>query len=248
VLLLDEVLAVGDEAFQRKCYARIFEFRRSGGTLVFVSHDPGAVERVCDRALLLEDGRVVDDGSTADVLATYHRHLAGDGAAAAGAEGAAGGGDPRVWGNREVVIRACRLIGRDGPTDRFVSGEAFTIEMEVEAAHPVATPIFGISINSVDGPLFFGTNTRLDALEIPGIERGAVVRFTVPALPLHDGRFTVQLAVVSYDESVVYHWLDRWLEFSVFPASTGIGPVDMNGTWAVDASAVESADRYLGST
>lgn len=238
VLLLDEVLAVGDEAFQRKCFGRMFEFRRNGGTLVFVSHDPGAVERVCDRAVLLEGGRVVDDGSTADVLATYHRHLAGDGSAGAGTtdEGDdAPKDDPRVWGNREVVIRSARLLGPDGPTDRFVSGEPFTIEMEVEARAPVATPIFGISVSSVDGPLFFGTNTRLDALEIPGIESGAVVRFTVPALPLHDGRFTVQMAVVSFDESVVYHWLDRWLEFSVFPAVTGIGPVDMSGAWAVDA-------------
>jgi ABC-2 type transport system ATP-binding protein len=242
VLLLDEVLAVGDEAFQRKCFGRIFEFRRNGGTLVFVSHDPGAVERVCDRAVLLVDGRVVDDGSTADVLATYHRRLAGDGQASDDAEAADDGAsdDPRVWGNREVVIKACRLIGNDGPTDRFVSGEPFTIEMEVEARHPVRTPIFGISINSVDGPLFFGTNTRLDALEIPGIEKGAVIRFTVPALPLHDGRFTVQLAAVSFDESVVYHWLDRWLEFSVFPTVTGIGPVDMSGGWTVDADAGSS--------
>jgi len=232
VLLLDEVLAVGDEAFQRKCFGRIFEFRRNGGTLVFVSHDPGAVERVCDRAVLLVDGRVVDDGSTADVLATYHRRLAGDGKAADVARDDPED-DPRIWGNREVTIRSARLIGNDGPTDRFVSGEPFTIEMEVEARHPVRTPIFGISVNSVDGPLLYGTNTRLDALDIPGIESGAVVRFTVPSLPLHDGRFTVQLAVVSFDESVVYHWLDRWLEFSVFPAVTGIGPVDMSGRWTV---------------
>jgi len=232
VLLLDEVLAVGDEAFQRKCFGRIFEFRRNGGTLVFVSHDPGAVERVCDRAVLLVDGRVVDDGSTADVLATYHRRLAGDGKAADAARDDPED-DPRIWGNREVTIRSARLIGNDGPTDRFVSGEPFTIEMEVEARHPVRTPIFGISVNSVDGPLLYGTNTRLDALDIPGIESGAVVRFTVPSLPLHDGRFTVQLAVVSFDESVVYHWLDRWLEFSVFPAVTGIGPVDMSGRWTV---------------
>jgi ABC-type polysaccharide/polyol phosphate transport system ATPase subunit len=228
VLLLDEVLAVGDEAFQRKCFGRIFDFRRSGGTLVFVSHDPAAVERVCDRAVLLVDGRVVDDGTTADVLATYHRRLAGDGSAAHEERPQ---DDPRIWGNREVVIRASRLIGADGPTDRFVSGEPFTIEMELEAPAPVATPIIGIGISTVDGQLFFGTNTRLDALEIPGIEGGAVVRFSVPSLPLHDGRFAVQMAVVSYDESVVYHWLDRWLEFSVFPASTGVGPVNLGGRW-----------------
>jgi hypothetical protein len=115
--------------------------------------------------------------------------------------------------------------------------------MEVEAEHPVTTPIFGISVNSVDGTLFFGTNTRLDALEIPGIEGGAVVRFTIPALPLHDGRFTVQLAVVSFDESVVYHWLDRWLEFSVFPKLTGVGPVDMSGAWTVDAEGPAGGSR-----
>ncbi len=63
VLLLDEVLAVGDEAFQRKCFGRIFDFRRRGGTLVFVSHDPAAVERVCDRAVLLVDGGVIADGA-----------------------------------------------------------------------------------------------------------------------------------------------------------------------------------------
>ena len=235
VLLLDEVLAVGDEAFQRKCFGRIFEFRRTGGTLVFVSHDPGAVERVCDRAVLLggrpHRGRRLDRGRAGDLPPTPR----GRAARADEPEEQTEDEDPRVWGNREVVIRSSRLIGNDGPTDRFMAGEPLTIEMEVEASHPVQTPIFGISINSVDGPLFFGTNTRLDELEIPGIERGAVVRFTIPSLPLHDGRFTVQMAVVSFDESVVYHWLDRWLEFSVFPKVTGIGPVDMSGAWAVNA-------------
>ncbi len=62
-----------------------------------------------------------------------------------------------------------------------------------------------------------------------------MVRFTSPRCPLHDGRFTVQMAVVSFDESVVYHWLDRWLEFSVFPKVTGIGPVNMSGSWTVNA-------------
>ena len=103
VLLLDEVLAVGDEAFQRKCFGRIFDFRRGGGTLVFVSHDPAAVERVCDRAVLLVDGRIVADGPPRDVLAAYHRHLADDGprgrARRAARHGPAGG-------------RATRGVGR----------------------------------------------------------------------------------------------------------------------------------------
>src|SRR5919201_2920951 len=76
VLLLDEVLAVGDEAFQQKCFGRIWEFKRAGGTIVFVSHDPVAVERLCDRAILLREGRVAAEGAAEDVLRAYHRSLA----------------------------------------------------------------------------------------------------------------------------------------------------------------------------
>ena len=76
ILLLDEVLAVGDEAFQQKCQGRIWDYKRAGGTIVFVSHDPTSVERLCDRAMLLEKGRVVESGTPEEVLRTYHRHLA----------------------------------------------------------------------------------------------------------------------------------------------------------------------------
>ena len=77
VLLLDEVLAVGDAAFQRKCMRRIYDFRRGGGTLVFVSHDAGSVEAICDRAILIVHGEVVEDGLPQDVLTTYNHILAG---------------------------------------------------------------------------------------------------------------------------------------------------------------------------
>ena len=69
VLLLDEVFAVGDEEFQRKCFGKIYDFKRSGGTIVFVSHDAQAVERLCERAILLREGRVAFDGPTRDALA-----------------------------------------------------------------------------------------------------------------------------------------------------------------------------------
>ena len=75
VLLLDEVLAVGDEAFQQKCYGKIGDFKRGGGTIVFVSHDPAAVERLCDQAVLLDHGRSVERGPAGDVVRAYHRRL-----------------------------------------------------------------------------------------------------------------------------------------------------------------------------
>src|SRR5439155_639251 len=77
VLLLDEVFAVGDEAFQRKCFGKIFEFKQRGGTIVFVSHDAAAVERLCDRAVLLRQGEVAFDGPTHEAIVQYRRLLAG---------------------------------------------------------------------------------------------------------------------------------------------------------------------------
>jgi ABC-type polysaccharide/polyol phosphate transport system ATPase subunit len=246
VLLLDEVLAVGDEAFQRKCFGRIFDFRAGGGTLVFVSHDPVAVERVCDRAILLVSGEMVAEGGTQDVLAAYHRLLAAGSVEAGGPESTEG--SVREWGDRQVTITATRLLGPDGPSDRFIGGEPLTIQMDVEAHRPVRTPNFGISISSVDGELCYGTNTRIDALAISELSGRATVSFSIPALPLHEGSFTVQFAVVSWDESQVHHWLDRWLEFDVFPRVTGIGPVNMSGEWSVaPAPAREPSAAVRGS-
>lgn len=227
VLLLDEVLAVGDEAFQRKCQGRIAEFRRGGGTLVFVSHDPGAVERVCDRAILLTGGEVVADGDPAEVLTAYHRRLAD-----APAEEAPSG-DGREWGNRDVVISSCRLVGPDGPTSRFISGGRLTIEMDIEPRRPVAMPTFGIAVHAVDGGHMYGTNTVIDSFDVEQISGPARVRFTIDPLHLHEGRFVVTLAVSSIDGSDVCHWLDRWLEFSVFQTKTGVGPADLGGGWSI---------------
>ena len=99
VLLLDEVFAVGDEAFSKKCYGRIFDFKRAGRTIVFVSHDLSSVEMLCDRALLLEHGRVEAEGNVEEVVRAYHRRLAGRPASARSAQaeefGRAGRGDHR---------------------------------------------------------------------------------------------------------------------------------------------------------
>src|SRR5213078_543591 len=96
VLLLDEVFAVGDEEFQRRCFGKIFEFKQGGGTIVFVSHDAAAVERLCDRAVLLRDGCVAFDGPTHDAIIRYRQQLAGD------ADPAERGAGLKEWGSGEV--------------------------------------------------------------------------------------------------------------------------------------------------
>lgn len=263
ILLLDEVLAVGDEAFQRKCLGRIFEFRRGGGTLIFVSHDPTVVERVCDRVILIDSGKLIEEGQPDRVLATYHRRLVDEPeqpaaavAAADHVEPAAAAGPPleddttpepeaeedvRVWGNREVEITGVRLIGPDGPTDRFLSGDPFAVAIDARPSRPIETPHFGISITTPEGYLCYGTNTRLDSFPITNLAEPVTVRFEVPALNLHEGNFMLTVAVHSRDESIVYHWLDRLTEFTVYQRSTGIGIVDMSGDWRIEPSAEPEA-------
>jgi len=138
-------------------------------------------------------------------------------------------------------------VGRDGPTDRFMAGDPLVVEMEVEAARPVLTPNFGIAVHTAEGAQIYATNTRMDSLAVDSLEGRATVSFAVAALPLHEGRFVVSLAVASQDESVVYHWLDRWLELSVFQRGTGSGPVDLTGEWRI-APGAGVRPQVLGST
>ena len=119
VLLLDEVLAVGDEAFQQKCFGKIGDFKRAGGTIVFVSHDPGAVERLCDQAVLLDHGRSVERGSAGEVVRAYHRRLvSASHESADGREGRAGGPVSRArgagGGRRRHRARALQRGRADG--------------------------------------------------------------------------------------------------------------------------------------
>ncbi len=108
VLLLDEVFAVGDEEFQRKCFAKIYEFKQRGGTIVFVSHDAASVERLCERTVLLRDGSVELDGSTQEAIARYHKLLADERDPAESAAGL------REYGSGEVRIVEARLLGPEG--------------------------------------------------------------------------------------------------------------------------------------
>ncbi len=118
VLLLDEVFAVGDEAFQRKCAAKIFELRGGGGTLVFVSHDAQTVEHLCERAILLRAGRVEHDGMARESIERYHSLLAEDEHPAERSAGL------REWGTRELRIASIGIEDASGASrDQFLAGE-----------------------------------------------------------------------------------------------------------------------------
>lgn len=243
VLLLDEVLAVGDESFQRKCISRLADYKRAGGTLVLVTHDPNSVEQMCDHAIVLAHGRVLAEGAPANVLAAYRRRLVADdrvrdeGHADEAAE-AGTLGEGRSWGDMRAQILDARLIGPEGPASSFVSGDPVVLEMSVATRERLDGVIYGMTVHSAEGALCYGTNTRLDGRETTVLEGAATVRFEIPHLRLHAGHFAITLAIVDHD--TVCHWLDRWIEFDVFQAGTGVGIVDMVGEWTIAPAAMPS--------
>src|SRR5438874_12474699 len=157
ILLLDEVLAVGDEAFQHKCFGKIWDYKRGGGTMVFVSHSPAAVERLCDRAILLEQGRVVERGSAEEVVRAYHRRLAAR---------RPGVTMERVLGRStgSCQIHEVRAVAGDQSLrESFMEGEPFAVEVWLRSETGVTAAQLTVGFRD-------GGGRPLAAQTTPGLE------------------------------------------------------------------------------
>jgi ABC-type polysaccharide/polyol phosphate transport system ATPase subunit len=230
ILLLDEVFAVGDEAFQRKCFARIAEFKHHGGTIVFVSHDAAAVERLCDRAVLLRHGEVAFDGAAREAIVRYRQALAEE------VDPAERGAGLREWGTGEATIAAARLLGREGvERGQFLAGEPLALEVEVDVHRRVAAPLLQLELRDEAGLLVAADAVDTRPLGWDGPGRFAA-RLDVPSLPLADGRFHLRLGLAAADGEHVLHWLDDALSFLVYPDGEGRGLVRLEGTWSADTN------------
>jgi ABC-type polysaccharide/polyol phosphate transport system ATPase subunit len=231
VLLLDEVFAVGDEAFQRRCFGKIFEFKSRGGTIVFVSHDASAVERLCERAVLLREGCVEADGSTHEVLQRYHTLLAAE------SDPEERGLGLREWGSGELRIVEARLEDPDGRERvQVLSGEPVAVRLRIEGSPGFPPPHVSIELREAGGALVAGA--AVDASELgwddgPGPQ---VVRYEIDSLPLADGRFSVGVALSDQEGSRLFHRIDRATEFLVYPDEELRGAVRLEGRWSLAES------------
>jgi ABC-type polysaccharide/polyol phosphate transport system ATPase subunit len=212
VLLIDEVLAVGDEAFTRKCLDKIAEFHRRGRTILFVTHSLGLVEKMCDDVLWLRQGRVADRGEPKRVVDAYLTYVAGGEDAALKArqeaaeaapppEGVAdaapttAGYRPGRWGGREVEITRVRLVDARGRERHvFAPGEAVTLVLSVRAPEPVEDFVFGFGLFGADGVNLYGTNTEIEAFRSHRLEGEGEVRLVLDDLRLVEGTYFVDVA------------------------------------------------------
>jgi len=224
VLLLDEVFAVGDEQFQRKCFGKIFEFKQRGGTIVFVSHDAAAVERLCDRAILLRGGVVEFDGPTHDAIVRYRRLLAGE------RDPDERGAGLKEWGTGEARIEEVALLGPDGDErTQLLGGEPFTLRLRISSGAEIPPPRVSFELRDSSGLLLAGESQSTADLGWNG--GGGAIRFEVDRPPLGDGRFHLRLGLADDSGERLYHWLDDALTFVVYPPGDERGVVRLEGRW-----------------
>jgi ABC-type polysaccharide/polyol phosphate transport system ATPase subunit len=227
VLLLDEVFAVGDEAFQRKCFGKIFDFKQHGGTIVFVSHDAASVERLCDRAILLKAGEVAFDGPTHEAVVAYRQLLAGERNPEERAAGL------KEWGGDVARVDTVRLLGPDGgERTQLLAGEPFAIAVGVAAERSIPAPRLGWELRDDAGILVAAGAVSTGAHGWDGATRTLPLRFDAERPPFADGRLHLRVDLTDERGELQYHSLDDALVFVVYPADDARGLVRLEGRWA----------------
>lgn len=226
ILLVDEVLAVGDAAFQRRCLEKFAEFRRAGKTVVIVSHDAGAMKNMCDQVAWLEQGRVDRVGSPVEVLDVYEDESHEDRVETADSS--------TRWGSGEAVIERMQLLGPDGaPRQRFRTGEAVTVRMDYRFDQPVERPVFGYAVESVDGVYLWAQHSRHGGYVPERLEGRGSIDLALPDLALQPGTFDLTASIVDYQLAHQYDFWKHCLRFDVDHAGAreSGGYVALRGAW-----------------
>jgi len=207
ILLIDEVLAVGDETFRKKCLNKIVDFQERGKTMLIVSHDLDTLKKVCDRIMLIDEGKFIDMGEPLQVVERYKE---------LGLQKQAGL-LAKEWGTREVEFGKVKFLNARGEeSQRFMVGDKIIIKIPFYAKKKIEKPCFGFSVTDREGTICYGTNTALEKYTIPLIEGKGSLDLIIESMPLFHGKYFFSLALHSEDHQKQYHRQDNqyviWVE------------------------------------
>jgi ABC-type polysaccharide/polyol phosphate transport system ATPase subunit len=230
VLLVDEVLAVGDEQFQRKCNEKFFQLKADGITIVIVTHDLGSVRSLCDVVAWIDQGRLRDVGSADEVVDAYLDHVRVDRTEESGRGSR--------WGSGEVRVERLELLnGSDEPVTRVRTGEKVTFRLHYAASQPVEQPVFAMALHTLEGVELTRPNLRQSGPVPDRIEGAGVVDLVVDRLLLLPGTYDASAFVTDYAALHTYDHRHRAVRFDVDPGTpheTDGGLISLGGTWQVD--------------
>ncbi|TAN02179.1 MAG: ABC transporter ATP-binding protein, partial [Rhodanobacteraceae bacterium] len=219
ILIIDEALSVGDAYFSHKSIARIRKFREEGTTLLFVSHDAGAIQSLCDRAILLDRGRLLVDGAPSEVMDYYNALIAEKENATVEVHELDTGATQTISGTREAVVETIGLFNAEGEPVEYVNvGEPVELRIKAAIHGDIPRLVLGYMIKDRLGQPVFGTNTYHTRQMLEHLRGGQVVEYRI-AFPMNfgSGSYSVSTALCSSDTHLVnnYEWRDLALVFTV---------------------------------
>lgn len=227
ILLVDEVLAVGDETFQQRCIEHMKAFRKAGKTLLIVSHDLELVQKMSDRIVLLAQGGTRSVGSPGEIIGSYR---------AASAEGHARD-LVRQWGTGKIILKNVRFMDDEGrDVSSFSSGSSLRIQMEYECKSRVEQPVFGYSISDRSGRLFAGSNTQIAGIDTSRPGQNGVVTLRLRSLPLIRSEYMFSFSVASPDQKIQYHRLDCSYTLGCEGTTPGSGVLYIPTEWKIEST------------
>jgi lipopolysaccharide transport system ATP-binding protein len=243
ILIIDEALSVGDAYFQHKCFAQLRRFIEQGSTLLFVSHDPGAVKSLCNRAILLEGGMMIRDDTPEVVVGYYNAIIAKRQADYAIRQSESLGGKKAIRsGNNRATITSVELLEKDKSVRAVEVGSPVSIRVSAVANDNLTGLTVGFLVRDRLGNDIFGTNTyhlKLPLSVKPG--QAFAVTFEIPSLRLGLGHYSVSVALHTHDTHVEdnFDWWDQALVFQVIPGQHPqfIGVCHLTVTAKVDLAA-----------
>lgn len=241
ILIIDEVLAVGDEEFQQRCFQKIEDFRRDGRTIIFVSHGLGQVSQLCEKALWLEKGGVRTIDTSYKVVAEYtgesHQiHIpiqAVEEITSQSDEEEPVPEDKNRWGSGEVKIDSAVIINSKGvKTVNVNAGEKVSININYTVLKPVEELVVGLRITHLHGVTMWGSNTKRSNHSIIQNGTKGTVTFQIDEFPLLEGTFDLTVAISDRNEVAPYDHRENVVRFNVRQTETfDEGAVRFSGTW-----------------
>ncbi len=244
VLLVDEVLAVGDYPFQLKCFARMEELRRNGTTLIFVSHNMEAVRRVCEQGLVMYRGEAIFQGSAPEAVVAYSDALRKAARQTQVQIPFEGGLSQRFMTFDAEIENVVLLNSENQPATVLCSGEPVVVAADILFHKEVHQPVFSLIIRTPDGRVVYDTTTNWMKIQTPRFTAGerCRVQFALD-LPLLDGDYEIGVDIAAADFSHFYDCLERAMGFSIIGSDSSKGLVDLNAKFEINKSSFEGVQR-----
>jgi ABC-type polysaccharide/polyol phosphate transport system ATPase subunit len=230
LLIVDEILAVGDVTFQQRCLEKFVEFRNEGRTIILVTHDMGAVRNMCDRAIWLKHGVVTAEGDPAELVESYTEQMLGENIRSSDGSIRRGSGEIQIT-STELFVGESTV-----PVKRFRTGDDVRIRLHWESTERIKRPVFGLAIEATGGAVVTSPCTRDAGLVPDAVNGSGSVDVRLPSVSLLPGTYDLHTSVTDFNRAHIFDHTQLALRFDVMNGGTFEvgGVVTMRPAWTLD--------------